>query len=237
MAGPGTFPTRDGSRRGPRLEPAHSMNIVLSEDRVIGFLPGRPDPETATFHEGHHRSSVDATGPFYSTQDLGSFGVGKLNRAQRDRHGADHGDDHSGQRLEQSRPGQIGRPRRRGTVEDCAKVIEFLATDLSGDVTGAAIPIDGGLVRGIVSHPPFPWRFVSSSIVEAGIELFCNTRVLPMPVKAKWRSLLTAEQRLFGIHATGYTEPHGKDRKTAEIMGFWEVGVTSRPLHRRVGEL
>jgi 3-oxoacyl-[acyl-carrier protein] reductase len=50
--------------------------------------------------------------------------------------------------------------RRRGTVEDCANVIEFLATDLSGDVTGAAIPIDGGLVRGIVSHPPFPWRFV-----------------------------------------------------------------------------
>jgi 3-oxoacyl-[acyl-carrier protein] reductase len=37
--------------------------------------------------------------------------------------------------------------RRLGTVEDCAKVIGFLATDLSGDVTGAAIPIDGGLVR------------------------------------------------------------------------------------------
>jgi hypothetical protein len=49
MAGPGTFPTRDGSRRGPRLEPAHSMNIVLSEDRVIGILPSHPDRETATF--------------------------------------------------------------------------------------------------------------------------------------------------------------------------------------------
>jgi 3-oxoacyl-[acyl-carrier protein] reductase len=37
--------------------------------------------------------------------------------------------------------------RRLGTVEDCAKVVEFLV-DLSDDVTGAVIPIDGGLVRG-----------------------------------------------------------------------------------------
>jgi 3-oxoacyl-[acyl-carrier protein] reductase len=38
--------------------------------------------------------------------------------------------------------------RRLGTVEDCARVVEFLATDLSGYVTGAVIPIDGGLVGG-----------------------------------------------------------------------------------------
>jgi NAD(P)-dependent dehydrogenase (short-subunit alcohol dehydrogenase family) len=38
--------------------------------------------------------------------------------------------------------------RRLGTVADCAKVVEFLATDLSDYVTGAVIPIDGGLVRG-----------------------------------------------------------------------------------------
>jgi 3-oxoacyl-[acyl-carrier protein] reductase len=38
--------------------------------------------------------------------------------------------------------------RRLGTVEDCAKVVEFLATDLSDYVTGAVIPIDGGLLRG-----------------------------------------------------------------------------------------
>ena len=38
--------------------------------------------------------------------------------------------------------------RRLATVEDCARVIEFLATDLSDYVTGAVIPIDGGLVRG-----------------------------------------------------------------------------------------
>jgi hypothetical protein len=34
--------------------------------------------------------------------------------------------------------------RRLGTVEDCAKVVEFLATDWSDYVT----PVDGGLVRG-----------------------------------------------------------------------------------------
>jgi 3-oxoacyl-[acyl-carrier protein] reductase len=37
--------------------------------------------------------------------------------------------------------------RREGTIEDCAKVVEFLATDLSDYVTGRTIMIDGGLVR------------------------------------------------------------------------------------------
>jgi 3-oxoacyl-[acyl-carrier protein] reductase len=35
--------------------------------------------------------------------------------------------------------------RRLGDVEDCARVVEFLATDLSDYVTGALIPADGGL--------------------------------------------------------------------------------------------
>ena len=37
--------------------------------------------------------------------------------------------------------------RREGTVEDCARVVEFLATDLSDYVTGRTIIIDGGMVR------------------------------------------------------------------------------------------
>lgn len=37
--------------------------------------------------------------------------------------------------------------RRQGTVEDCAKVVEFLCTDLSDYVTGTVIPIDGGMLR------------------------------------------------------------------------------------------
>ena len=35
--------------------------------------------------------------------------------------------------------------RREGTIEDCAKVVEFLVTDLSDYVTGKTISIDGGL--------------------------------------------------------------------------------------------
>ena len=37
--------------------------------------------------------------------------------------------------------------RREGTIEDCAKVVEFLTTDLSDYVTGRTIIIDGGLLR------------------------------------------------------------------------------------------
>jgi NAD(P)-dependent dehydrogenase (short-subunit alcohol dehydrogenase family) len=36
--------------------------------------------------------------------------------------------------------------RRLGLPEDCAKVVEFLATDLSDYVTGQCIPICGGMV-------------------------------------------------------------------------------------------
>jgi 3-oxoacyl-[acyl-carrier protein] reductase len=44
--------------------------------------------------------------------------------------------------------GELVALRRLGTVEDCAKVVEFLAIDLSDYATGAVIPIDGRLVRG-----------------------------------------------------------------------------------------
>jgi 3-oxoacyl-[acyl-carrier protein] reductase len=43
---------------------------------------------------------------------------------------------------------ELAPARRLGTVEDCTKVVEFLAIDLSDYVTGAVIPIDGGLLRG-----------------------------------------------------------------------------------------
>jgi len=58
----------------------------------------------------------------------------------------DHGDRDSGQHSEQSGSFGIGGPAaaRNGR----AKVVEFVATDLSDYVTGAVIPIDGGLVRG-----------------------------------------------------------------------------------------
>jgi hypothetical protein len=43
--------------------------------------------------------------------------------------------------------------RRLEPVEDCAKVVEFLATDLSDYATGAVIPIDGGLVEVDLGSP------------------------------------------------------------------------------------
>jgi 3-oxoacyl-[acyl-carrier protein] reductase len=62
----------------------------------------------------------------------------------------------TGRIMQNVLPGSIGANRdvaelislrRLGTVEDCASVIEFLATDLSDYVTGVVIPVDGGLMR------------------------------------------------------------------------------------------
>ena len=44
-------------------------------------------------------------------------------------------------------PASLVSLRRLGTVDDCSNVIEFLATDLSDYVTGAVIPVDGGIMR------------------------------------------------------------------------------------------
>jgi 3-oxoacyl-[acyl-carrier protein] reductase len=38
--------------------------------------------------------------------------------------------------------------RRIGTPDECAKVVEFLATDLSSYVTGHVIPVEGGWIAG-----------------------------------------------------------------------------------------
>ncbi len=36
--------------------------------------------------------------------------------------------------------------RRLGTPEDCARVVEFLVSDLSDYITGQCIPVCGGFV-------------------------------------------------------------------------------------------
>ncbi len=61
---------------------------------------------------------------------------GQLFRARRDRHRADHADRHSGQQPDNRDRADLVALRRLGTVEDCAKVVELLATDLSDYVTG-----------------------------------------------------------------------------------------------------
>ena len=73
---------------------------------------------------------------------------GELHCTRRDRHGPDRGDGDPGSIQSNQDRSELVALRRLGTVEDCAKVVEFLATDLCDYVTGAVIPIDGGLVRG-----------------------------------------------------------------------------------------
>lgn len=54
--------------------------------------------------------------------------------------------------------------RRFGEVEDCAGVLEFLATDLSQYVTGQGTSVCGGAVLTPTSRPPFEtWRQFSCS--------------------------------------------------------------------------
>jgi len=129
----------------------------------------RPDHEEAAFREIITVSSVAGTAPSvdggyahygaakaaiahytrYLAQDLGPFGITVNCIAP--------GVIATGRMMATVIPGSVQSNRDRaelvalrrfGTVEDCAKVVEFLATDLSDYVTGAVIPIDGGLVRG-----------------------------------------------------------------------------------------
>jgi 3-oxoacyl-[acyl-carrier protein] reductase len=120
----------------------------------------RPDHEAAALREDHHTISSGAgTAPSadggyahytrYLAQDLGPFGITANCIAP--------GVIATGRIMATVIPGssqsnrdraELVALRRLGTVEDCAKVVEFLATDLSDYVTGAVIPIDGGLVRG-----------------------------------------------------------------------------------------
>ena len=130
---------------------------------------GRPGDEAAAFREDHHgklgrrnrtlrrwrlrplwaAKAAIAHYTRYLAQDLGPFGITANCIAP--------GVIATGRIMATVIPGSIQSNRDRaelvalrrlGTVEDCAKVVEFLATDLSDYVTGAVIPIDGGLVRG-----------------------------------------------------------------------------------------
>jgi NAD(P)-dependent dehydrogenase (short-subunit alcohol dehydrogenase family) len=71
----------------------------------------------------------------------------QLYRSRGHRHGQDHADGHPARHQRPSRSVGTGCSRRLGTVEDFAKVVEFLPADLSDSVTGSLIPVDGGLFR------------------------------------------------------------------------------------------
>jgi 3-oxoacyl-[acyl-carrier protein] reductase len=64
----------------------------------------------------------------------------KLHRPGYDRYRAYHADCHSGSSGANTDPAARVALRRLGTVEDCARVVEFLTTDLSDYVTGWLSP-------------------------------------------------------------------------------------------------
>src|SRR4051812_16363369 len=130
------------SRRSRRSsEPGRSSRSVRSPVRV-------PPSTEATLTTAQAKAAI-AHYTRYLAQDLGPFGITANCIAP--------GVIATGRIMATVIPGSVQSNqdrselvalRRLGTVEDCAKVVEFLATDLSDYVTGAVIPIDGGLVRG-----------------------------------------------------------------------------------------
>jgi 3-oxoacyl-[acyl-carrier protein] reductase len=98
----------------------------------------------------HYGAAKAAIGHYtrYLAQDLGPYGITANCIAP--------GTIATGRIMQTVIPGSAGANadpaarvalRRVGTVEDCARVIEFLTTELSDYVTGTIIPIDGGLMR------------------------------------------------------------------------------------------
>jgi 3-oxoacyl-[acyl-carrier protein] reductase len=115
---------------------------------TVGSVAGRsPSPDGGYAHYGAAKAAI-AHYTRYLAQDLGPYGITANCIAP--------GVIATGRIVATVIPGssegnrdrtQTIALRRLGAVEDCAKVIEFLATDLSDYVTGALIPIDGGLLR------------------------------------------------------------------------------------------
>jgi 3-oxoacyl-[acyl-carrier protein] reductase len=117
---------------------------IVTVSSVAGLSPS---PDGGYAHYGAAKAAI-AHYTRYLAQDLGPFGVTANCIAP--------GVIATGRIMQTVIPGSINANRDRseqvalrrlGTVEDCAKVVEFLATDLSDYVTGAVIPIDGGLLR------------------------------------------------------------------------------------------
>jgi 3-oxoacyl-[acyl-carrier protein] reductase len=128
---------------GPVMKAQHSGKIITVSS--VAGLSASPDGGYA--HYGAAKAAI-AHYTRYLAQDLGPHGVtanciapgviatGRIMATVLP----------GSSTANQNRAEQIAL-RRIGTVEDCARVIEFLATDLSDYVTGAVIPIDGGLLR------------------------------------------------------------------------------------------
>jgi 3-oxoacyl-[acyl-carrier protein] reductase len=127
----------------PMMKRQHYGKIVTVAS--IAGLSSSPDGGYA--HYGAAKAAI-AHYTRYLAQDLGPFGITANCIAP--------GVIATGRIMQTVLPGSAGGNsdpasrvalRRVGTVEDCARVVEFLTTELSDYVTGTVIPIDGGMVR------------------------------------------------------------------------------------------
>lgn len=106
-----------------------------------------PSPDGGYAHYGAAKAAI-AHYTRYLAQDLGPYGINANCIAP--------GVIATGRIMATVVPGSINANRDRteqialrrlGSVEDCAKVVEFLTTDLSDYVSGQVIAIDGAMVR------------------------------------------------------------------------------------------
>ncbi len=127
----------------PAMKEQRSGRIV-----TVSSIAGLgPSPDGGYAHYGAAKAAI-AHYRRYLAQDLGPFGINANCIAP--------GVIATGRIMATVVPGSIDANRDRseqmalrrlGSVEDCAKVVEFLVTDLSDYVTGQVIAIDGGMVR------------------------------------------------------------------------------------------
>lgn len=117
---------------------------IVTVSSVAGLSPSR---DGGYAHYGAAKAAI-LHYTRYLAQELGPFGITANCIAP--------GTIQTGRIMASVIPGSIGGNedrtermalRRLGTVEDCAKVVEFLTTDLSDYVTGQVIAIDGGMMR------------------------------------------------------------------------------------------
>lgn len=128
---------------GPVMK-AQRYGKIVTVSSVAGLSPSR---DGGYAHYGAAKAAI-AHYTRYLAQDLGPYGITANCIAP--------GTIQTGRIMQTVIPGGIGANqdrtervalRRLGTVEDCAKVVEFLTTDLSDYVTGQIIAIDGGMMR------------------------------------------------------------------------------------------
>lgn len=123
---------------------AQKRGKIVTVSSSVGLIPS---PDGTYAHYGTSKAAIAHFTKFLA-RDLGPFGITANCMAP--------GTITTGRIMESVIPNsaragtdlneRVGL-RRLGSPEDCAGVLEFLATDLSDYVNGVVVPVDGGLVR------------------------------------------------------------------------------------------